>query len=124
MTKQKSHTALVTGSTQGIGKAIAIDFASNGMNVIVTGRNKENLENVMAELSEYSINSYSIAADLNDPNGVESIDKYITGNDLNVDVLVNNAAILIESELLLDIRLRVCILRSSSVDVVVQVTTQ
>jgi len=92
MTKQKSHTALVTGSTQGIGKAIAIDFASNGMNVIVTGRNKENLENVIAELSEYPVNSYSIAADLNDPNGVTSIDEYITENDLNVDVLVNNAA--------------------------------
>ena len=92
MIKHKAHTALVTGSTQGIGKAIAIDFANNGIDVIITGRNQKNLNNVLQELSSYDIKAYSIRADLNDLNGITTISKYISDNNLLVDILVNNAA--------------------------------
>lgn len=44
--------ALVTGSTKGIGKAIAIELAKEGMNVIINGRQKETVDEIVAEIKK------------------------------------------------------------------------
>ena len=51
MTKH-TRLALVTGSSRGIGKAIALDFAKNGLDILVTGRNSPRLETVKREIEE------------------------------------------------------------------------
>lgn len=43
-------TALVTGSTKGIGKAIAIELAKEGVNVLINGRNYEEVERTVNEI--------------------------------------------------------------------------
>ena len=43
-------TALVTGSTKGIGKAIAIELAKEGVNVLINGRNYDEVESVVNEI--------------------------------------------------------------------------
>lgn len=45
-----NKTALVTGSTRGIGKAIAIELAKEGVHVLINGRNEEEVERTVHEL--------------------------------------------------------------------------
>ena len=57
MTQQK-QIALITGASRGIGKAIALDFAKNNIDVVLTGRNEKRLIDIHNELQSYDINSY------------------------------------------------------------------
>ena len=52
MTDLKGKTALVTGSTSGIGKATAIALAARGAHVLVVGRNEQRAQEVVAEIEE------------------------------------------------------------------------
>lgn len=87
----KGKTALITGSTSGIGKAIAISLASEGAEVIINGRNQEKIKQTVADIhSEYPEAFVdSIAADLGTKEGSEQvIEKYPY-----IDILVNNLGI-------------------------------
>ncbi|UJF36390.1 SDR family NAD(P)-dependent oxidoreductase [Paenibacillus hexagrammi] len=84
-------TALVTGSTRGIGKAIAIELAREGVNVLVNGRSHEEVERVVNELkSEFpSTNPLNASGDIVDTLQREALfEKYPY-----VDILVNNMGI-------------------------------
>lgn len=87
----RNKTAFVTGSTKGIGKAIAIELAREGVNVLVNGRNDEEVERIVNELkSEFPATSpQNAAADLVDKQQREALfEKYP-----HVDILVNNMGI-------------------------------
>jgi len=87
----KAKTALVTGSTAGIGFAIARALAREGASVVITGRTQERvddaIENVRREIRDVKISG--IAADLATPDGIS---KCIQGVR-TVDVLVNNLGV-------------------------------
>lgn len=84
----KNKTALVTGSTKGIGKAIAIELAREGVNVLVNGRKHEEVERTVNELkSEFPDTSpQNAAADLVDLQQREALLKKYP----HIDILVNN----------------------------------
>ena len=87
----RNKTALVTGSTKGIGKAIATELAREGVNVLVNGRNREEVERTVNELrTEFPDTSpRNAAADLVDLQQREALfEKYP-----QVDILVNNMGI-------------------------------
>ncbi|MEK4355645.1 SDR family oxidoreductase [Paenibacillus sp. FSL M7-1455] len=87
----KNKTALVTGSTKGIGKAIAIELAREGVNVLVNGRKHEEVERTVNELkSEFPATSpQNATADLVDLQQREALlEKYP-----HVDILVNNMGV-------------------------------
>ena len=87
-------TVLVTGSTRGIGRAIAEEFAKHGANVIVSGTVKERAQEVAKELSEkYGVKTLGVGMDVSDPESVESAFKEINAAFGGVDILVNNAGI-------------------------------
>lgn len=84
-------TALVTGSTKGIGKAIAIELAKEGVHVLINGRNKEEAERTVHEIKSNfpSTSPQNAAADLADAGQREALfEKYP-----QIDILVNNMGI-------------------------------
>ena len=88
----KGKVALITGSTRGIGKAIAVAFAQKGATVIITGRKKETAELVAENIkNEFGVEAYGFELDLT--GDVKSVWKEIEKTVGKVDILVNNAGI-------------------------------
>ncbi|MCF2876213.1 MULTISPECIES: SDR family oxidoreductase [unclassified Tenacibaculum] len=82
-----NKNALVCGSTQGIGKASAIQLAEEGVNVTLIARNEEKLKAVLAELPNKNQNHNYIVADFSNP---LKLKEKIEASDLNFHILVNN----------------------------------
>ncbi|MCW3103373.1 MAG: Short-chain dehydrogenase [Bacteroidetes bacterium] len=84
-------TAMVCGSTQGIGKAAAIELALLGANIVLVARNEESLKAAITELDASKGQQHDfLAVDFQTPNKLkEKVDNYIASNG-PVQILVNN----------------------------------
>lgn len=92
----KGKTALVTGSTDGLGRLLALELARQGANVIVHGRSQERIDPILAEINSLNTQAThtSIVCDFNNP---ESI--YPTFSALkNLDILINDAGVWLEGD--------------------------
>jgi len=90
------RVALVTGSTGGIGRAIAAAYAAQGARVLVTGRRAAEGEKLVAELAEAGGEAQFIPGDLSDGTGVAALaEAALRAAGGCVDILVNNAAALV-----------------------------
>ena len=87
----KDKIAIVTGGGTGIGKAIALEFAKVGANVVVASRKQENLDKVAAEIKALGRESLAIATDVSSPEQVDSMVKQTVDKFGRIDILVNNA---------------------------------
>ncbi|NPA33209.1 MAG: 3-oxoacyl-[acyl-carrier-protein] reductase [Aquificae bacterium] len=86
--------SLITGSTRGIGNAIAHKLASSGSSVIITGTNEERASRVANEIKEkYNVETLGVGMDISDPESVEEAFKKIYERFDGIDILVNNAGI-------------------------------
>ncbi|RUS46973.1 SDR family NAD(P)-dependent oxidoreductase [Cohnella sp. AR92] len=87
----KKMTALVTGSTRGIGKAIAIELAREGVNVLINGRNNNDVERTILEIQEAFPDTQprNATADLVDERQREALFEKFP----EVDILVNSMGI-------------------------------
>lgn len=82
---------LVTGSSTGIGRAIARTFAEEGASVVITGRDGRKAEAVATEIRAATGRSVvSIVADLSTDEGARALADGVTGALGNLDILVNN----------------------------------
>ncbi|MEG0259695.1 MAG: 3-ketoacyl-ACP reductase [Lysinibacillus sp.] len=86
-------TAIITGAGRGIGRATAIAFAKEGINVGLVGRTLENLQNVAEELKEYGVKVSIAAADVAQLDSITSAVEHIRKELGAIDILVNNAGI-------------------------------
>lgn len=87
-------TILITGGSQGIGKATAYRFAQEGYNIILAAREPERLKAVADELrSRFSVNTLAIPTDVKDPVQVNTLIQKALDQFRVIDVLVNNAGI-------------------------------
>jgi len=85
---------LVTGATSGFGKAIAIKFAENGHNLIITGRRKDRLETLKKKLKEdYRTEVLALCFDVRNVDEVHKNIESLPESWRNIDVLVNNAGL-------------------------------
>jgi NAD(P)-dependent dehydrogenase (short-subunit alcohol dehydrogenase family) len=84
--------ALVTGSTSGIGRAIAVEFAKEGAAVVVTGRDQSRGDAVVAEIITSGGTAEFIAADLGDEAATTALVNGAAEQLHGLTVLVNNAA--------------------------------
>lgn len=91
----KNKWALVTGATSGIGRALAEELASVGVNLILTGRRLDRLEAAAAELSSrYGNQAHFFQADLALPDSPRKIWEFTESCRIQIEVLVNNAGLL------------------------------
>ena len=81
-------TALVTGASRGIGRAIAARLARDGFEVVAAARGREELDSACAEILAAGGRCRSLVLDVSDPQAVAAA---LTGAE--VDVLINNAGI-------------------------------
>ncbi len=89
-----SKTILVTGATSGFGKAIAERFAKEGYNVCITGRRKDRLEKIKAELEkQYPVRIIIHAFDVRVRKQVEDAMNHLKTQVERIDILVNNAGL-------------------------------
>ena len=94
MTDLKDRTALVTGSTSGIGKATAIALAARGAHVLVVGRNEQRAKDVVAEIEGSRGSATFRLTTLGDLESARELVEWATeAGDGHVDVLVNNAGL-------------------------------
>ena len=89
--KLKNQIALVTGSSRGIGEAIARAFAVEGAQVAITGRSTQELEALQKEFNGLGVQCESIVADLTEKGAVERVWTHVTKAFGHIDILVNNA---------------------------------
>jgi 3-oxoacyl-[acyl-carrier protein] reductase len=87
-------TVLVTGSSRGIGKAIAVKYAKKGYNVVINCINRESLlDSVKQEIESYQVSCLSFVGDIGDYKTAEALFKKIKKSFGDLDVLVNNAGV-------------------------------
>src|SRR4030088_968307 len=87
------RVALVTGASQGIGRACALKLASAGATVAVAARNQEKLNELVNEISGTGGKAAAFAVDVNDEEQIKSACKASITQFGKVDILVNNAGI-------------------------------
>ena len=84
--------ALVTGASSGIGRDIARSLAKHGINVIISARRRDRLQELKAELTEkYGVKVKIIAADLSDT--AQCVELHRRVRKYNIDIFVNNAGL-------------------------------
>jgi len=90
----KGKTALVTGGSQGIGKAIALALAEYGANLVINYRSGiAHADQTKKEVEDLGVKCYLIASDLSKPDSAKEIAGFLKGNTLGIDILVLNASI-------------------------------
>ncbi len=88
--KKKVSTALVTGASEGIGKAIALKFLKDGYRVVLSSRSKDKLQTVVNDSGALSQNAVVMPADLTVSSEVNQLVARILNEQGNIDILVNN----------------------------------
>ena len=91
---ESSHTALVTGAGRNIGRAIALELAKNGCNVVINVRERqEEAEAVAEQVRALGAQALVALADVGDVAAVDDLARTALGRFERVDIVVNNAAI-------------------------------
>ena len=85
--------ALVTGASQGIGRAIAVALASAGARVALAARNEQKLAEVAGQIQSAGGEALSIKMDVAEPEEIKSAFQQVLAKFARLDILVNNAAI-------------------------------
>ena len=91
----RGKNALITGSSRGIGQQISLGLANLGCNIVVHGRTKESCAKTLELLRNYKVNTYCVNGDLSDEKQVKTLIKQVHDLNIPIDILYNNAAIMI-----------------------------
>jgi 3-oxoacyl-[acyl-carrier protein] reductase len=93
MNDLKNKNALITGAGKGIGKAIALALAKEGVNVILLARTQDEIDNVAAKARSLRVKALAITADVADINSVNTAVEKALSEFKTIDILINNAGI-------------------------------
>jgi len=89
----EARIALVTGASQGIGRAIALRLAASGTQVALAARNMEKLAEVAAEIAAAGGTAHSFALDISNEESIKACAKAVIAHFGRIEILVNNAGI-------------------------------
>jgi len=90
-------SVLITGSSRGLGRELAIVFANNDYDVVLHGRDKVNLYRVKEDISKYSVKCSLLCGDLRASQTLDAL--YNISRENRLSVLINNAGVALESGL-------------------------
>ena len=93
MESLQGHVALVTGASQGIGRACAIALAKAGATVVLAARNAEKLNEAVSQIQGDGGKAAAFPLDVSSEDAIKSTIKTITGQMGKIDILVNNAGV-------------------------------
>jgi len=93
MESLQGHVALVTGASQGIGRACAVTLAKAGATVALAARNEEKLKDAVAQIEREGGKAAAFRLDVSSEEAIKSTVKEITAQLGKIDILVNNAGI-------------------------------
>ena len=93
------RTAVVTGSTKGIGYGIAMAFARCGARVVVSGRKQEDCDCVAEEIRALGGTAIGVRADVGNVAEVEALLQEAASTYRSVDILVNSAGVAVTKKL-------------------------
>lgn len=93
MQNLKDKRALITGGSRGLGKAIALALANEGVHIAITGRNEKSLQEMANELKKMGVEVAYAAFDVTDKEQVFSSLAKLQQDFGTIDILVNNAGI-------------------------------
>lgn len=89
----KGKVVLITGSSSGIGQAVALRFAKEGAKVVVHYRvNKKGAEDTVKEIKKLGADAIIVQADITSDADITSMIDYVLQEYLTIDILINNAA--------------------------------
>lgn len=97
MSSYDGRTAVVTGSTRGIGAAVARRFAAEGATVVVTGRSVDDGQSVVGDINESGGEAIFVRADMRSPDDIVALFEAAAEKFDTLDILVNNAAVQTET---------------------------
>ena len=92
MFRLNKKTAIVSGGSKGIGKAIALKYAQAGADVVICSRRKENLEAAVIEAESNGLSLIPIECNTSNFDSIQSVVDLTMDKFGKVDILVNNAA--------------------------------
>ncbi len=87
----QGKTAVITGSSRGIGRSIALAFADEGCNVVLCARGEERLRETEKEVKAAGVETLAVVADVTRPEDIERLVSAAIERFGHIDVLVNNA---------------------------------
>ena len=93
MCRLKDKVAIVTGSSSGIGKAIALRFGAEGANVVVAARRMALCEETVAQIIKNGGEAWAMQTDVTDERQVDRLIEETAKRYSRLDILVNNAGI-------------------------------
>jgi len=98
MSKLEGKVAVITGSSRGIGKAIAIDLAKQGASIVLNGRNATRLAETETEIRKIHENVISVCCDVSDIEASKELIQTAVKNFGKLDILVNNVGVSMRGE--------------------------
>jgi len=93
MTDLKNKNAFITGAGKGIGKAVAIALAKEGVNLILVSRTQKDVEQLADEASNLGVKALALSADVSDINSINKVVEKALAEFKHIDILINSAGI-------------------------------
>jgi 3-oxoacyl-[acyl-carrier protein] reductase len=89
----EGKVAIVTGASKGIGRATALALAKEGVNVAISARNRNLLEEVAAEIGKFGCKSIFFVGDMGVEKDIQKFIQIVADKFGKIDILVNNAGV-------------------------------
>jgi 3-oxoacyl-[acyl-carrier protein] reductase len=93
MSQLHNRVALITGAGRGIGRAIALAYATEGAKLALAARTRRDLEQTAQQAQALGASTCIVPVDVSDPTQVEDMVRHIVEQFATIDILVNNAGI-------------------------------
>ena len=89
----KGKVVVITGGSQGIGKAAGLEFANEGCQVCVCARRQEKLDAAKAEFAEKGYDLFTMKVDVTKPEELQALADAVVAKYGRIDVWINNAGV-------------------------------